>query len=99
MAKPKLKKFDPVDYLLTQEDIELYLKACRAEAGDDPIFMARIREDVARARRRLGSERDDAPDLSSPKWKAKLDAVPVKRRRPKAQRPTRKRTARGLLRR
>lgn len=30
---------------------------------------------------------DDAPDLSTPKWKAKLDAVPVKRGRPKAERP------------
>jgi len=29
----------------------------------------------------------DAPDLSSPKWKAKFDAVPVKRGRPKAESP------------
>lgn len=30
---------------------------------------------------------DDAPDLSTPRWKAKLDAAPVKRGRPKAERP------------
>lgn len=30
---------------------------------------------------------DEAPDLSSPKWKAKFDAVPVKRGRPKAEKP------------
>jgi uncharacterized protein (DUF4415 family) len=30
---------------------------------------------------------DEAPDLSTPKWKAKLDAAPVKRGRPKAERP------------
>jgi uncharacterized protein (DUF4415 family) len=29
------------------------------------------------------SDTDDAPDLSAPAWKAKLDAVPVKRGRPK----------------
>jgi uncharacterized protein (DUF4415 family) len=30
---------------------------------------------------------DEAPDLSAPKWKAKFDAVPVKRGRPKAENP------------
>jgi uncharacterized protein (DUF4415 family) len=30
---------------------------------------------------------DDAPDLSSPKWKAKFDAAPVKRGRPKSEQP------------
>jgi uncharacterized protein (DUF4415 family) len=30
---------------------------------------------------------DEAPDLSTPKWKAKLDAAPVKRGRPKVERP------------
>ena len=30
------------------------------------------------------SDADDAPDLSTPKWKAKLAAAPVKRGRPKA---------------
>jgi uncharacterized protein (DUF4415 family) len=33
------------------------------------------------------SDPDEAPDLSSPKWKAKFDAVPVKRGRPKAEHP------------
>jgi uncharacterized protein (DUF4415 family) len=30
---------------------------------------------------------DEAPDLSSRKWKEKFDAVPVKRGRPKSVRP------------
>ena len=30
------------------------------------------------------SDPDDSPDLSTRKWKAKLDAAPVKRGRPKA---------------
>ena len=33
------------------------------------------------------SDADDAPDLSSPIWKAKLVAAPVKRGRPKAADP------------
>jgi uncharacterized protein (DUF4415 family) len=34
--------------------------------------------------RTVWSDVDDAPDLSMPKWKAKLAAAPVKRGRPKA---------------
>ena len=30
---------------------------------------------------------DDAPDLSTPKWKAKFDAAPLKRGRPKSETP------------
>jgi uncharacterized protein (DUF4415 family) len=30
---------------------------------------------------------DDAPDLSTPEWKAKFDALPVTRGRPKLDRP------------
>ena len=30
------------------------------------------------------SSADDAPDLSTPRWRAKLEAVPVKRGRPPA---------------
>jgi uncharacterized protein (DUF4415 family) len=30
---------------------------------------------------------EDAPDLSAPEWKAKLDAVPVRRGRPALERP------------
>lgn len=30
---------------------------------------------------------DEVPDLSPPKWKAKFDAAPVKRGRPKAENP------------
>ncbi|HKV14418.1 MAG TPA: BrnA antitoxin family protein [Reyranella sp.] len=30
---------------------------------------------------------DEAPDLSTPRWKARFATVPVKRRRPKVERP------------
>jgi uncharacterized protein (DUF4415 family) len=30
---------------------------------------------------------DEAPDLSTPRWKARFATVPVKRGRPKAERP------------
>ncbi len=30
---------------------------------------------------------DEAPDLSSPEWRAKFEAVPVKRGRPPSERP------------
>ncbi|MBI2737560.1 MAG: XRE family transcriptional regulator [Rhodospirillales bacterium] len=53
MAKLKLGKFDLVDYLRTHEEIELSLKACRVEAGDDPMFMAVVEADIERARARL----------------------------------------------
>ncbi|SKA27303.1 BrnA antitoxin of type II toxin-antitoxin system [Enhydrobacter aerosaccus] len=40
-----------------------------------------------RSTRRAFVDPDDAPDLSTPKWKAKFDAMPVKRGRPKSERP------------
>ena len=33
------------------------------------------------------SDPDDAPDLSTPEWQARLAAVPVRRGRPRAQTP------------
>ena len=37
---------------------------------------------------------DDAPDLSTPDWQAKLDAAPVQRGRPRAQRAKKSTTIR-----
>ena len=45
--------------------------------------MAKNKRSTARA----FADPDDAPDLSTPRWKAKFDAAPVKRGRPKAERP------------
>jgi len=39
-----------VDYLRTEKDMALYLKACLREGGDDPAFIASALGNVARAR-------------------------------------------------
>ena len=46
----KLRKWDTVEHLQTQEDIVLYLQACMDEAGDDAAFIAAALGDIARAR-------------------------------------------------
>lgn len=54
MAKKKRKivltKFDPAEYLKTEEDMALYLDACLEEGGDDPAFIAAALGNIARAR-------------------------------------------------
>jgi uncharacterized protein (DUF4415 family) len=45
---------------------------------------------MAKSKRRTARafvDPDGAPDLSNPKWKAKFDAAPVKRGRPKSETP------------
>lgn len=49
--KIKLKKWDSAKHLKTDEDIQLYLDACIEEAGDDPAFIAKARNVIARAKR------------------------------------------------
>ena len=46
----KLKKWDTVEHLQTEEDIALYLEACIEEAGDDAAFVAKALGNIARAR-------------------------------------------------
>jgi len=46
----KLKKWDTVEYLKTEEDMAMYLQACMDEAGDDAAFIAAALGDIARAR-------------------------------------------------
>jgi len=46
----KLKKWDSVAHLKTEEDIALYLDACIEEAGDDAAFIAKALGNIARAR-------------------------------------------------
>lgn len=48
--KPKLRKFDPVNYLKSEKDLALYLEACLKEGGDDPGFLTSALGDVARAK-------------------------------------------------
>jgi len=46
----KLRKWDVVEHLKTDEDMALYLEACLEEAGDDPAFIAKALGDIARAK-------------------------------------------------
>ncbi|AVO49498.1 putative addiction module antidote protein [Melaminivora suipulveris] len=46
----KLRKWDTVEHLQTEEDMVLYLQACMDEAGDDAAFIAAALGDIARAR-------------------------------------------------
>jgi probable addiction module antidote protein len=50
MGTLKLRKWDTVEYLKTEEDMVLYLQACMDEAGDDAAFIAAALGDIARAR-------------------------------------------------
>lgn len=50
MGTIKLRKWDTVEYLKTEEDMVLYLQACMDEAGDDAAFIAAALGDIARAR-------------------------------------------------
>ena len=50
MTKVTFSRFDPADYLKTEEDIALYMEAVMEEGGDDPAYVARAQETVARAR-------------------------------------------------
>jgi len=50
MGTIKLRKWDTVEYLKTEEDMELYLQACMEEAGDDASFIAKALGNIARAK-------------------------------------------------
>lgn len=45
------------DKLANEEEIRAYLEAARAEGGNDPVFMASVREVVRLNRERLDEER------------------------------------------
>ncbi len=40
MGTLKLRKWDTVEHLKTEEDMVMYLEACMEEAGDDAAFIA-----------------------------------------------------------
>ncbi len=46
----KLRKWDSVEHLKTDEDMAMYLEACIEEAGDDAAFIAKALGTIARAR-------------------------------------------------
>lgn len=50
MGTIKLRKWDTVEYLKTEEDMVMYLQACMDEAGDDAAFIAAALGDIARAK-------------------------------------------------
>ena len=50
MGTLKLRKWDAVEYLKTEEDMAVYLDACMEEAGDDAAFIAAALGDIARAK-------------------------------------------------
>lgn len=50
MEKVKLRKWDVVEHLQTEEDMALYFAAAVEEAGDDAAFIAKVLGDIARAR-------------------------------------------------
>lgn len=46
----KLREWDSVEHLKTDEDMAMYLEACIEEAGDDAAFIAKALGNIARAR-------------------------------------------------
>ena len=50
MGTIKLRKWDTVEHLKTDEDMVMYLAACMDEAGDDAAFIAAALGDIARAK-------------------------------------------------
>ena len=50
MQAIKLRKWDTVEHLKTDEDMVMYLEACMEEAGDDAAFIAKALGDIARAK-------------------------------------------------
>ena len=50
MTTLKLRKWDSVEHLKTDEDMAAYLEACLEEAGDDAAFIAKALGNIARAK-------------------------------------------------
>jgi probable addiction module antidote protein len=48
--KETFSRWDPADYLKSEEDMAAYLEACLEEAPDDPALLAAALGDIARAR-------------------------------------------------
>lgn len=72
MANPRdtLHPWDIADYLRTEEEIALFIEAAQQDALGDADFMAKVMEEVERARR-LNQSRS-APDAENPEWTDKM---------------------------
>ena len=55
---PATTRWDSVEHLKTEEEIQLYLEACLEEAGDDPAFIVHALGVVGRARNMNHSVKD-----------------------------------------
>ncbi|WP_187431438.1 hypothetical protein ROLI_048030 (plasmid) [Roseobacter fucihabitans] len=58
MSDEVFSRYDPADYLKTEDDIAAYLLATMEEGGDDPAIVAKALGDVARARNMSQLARD-----------------------------------------
>ncbi|WP_128292559.1 addiction module antidote protein [Afifella aestuarii] len=58
MTEVTLSRYDPADYLESEEDIAGFLEAVMEEGGDDPAFVAHALGVVARARNMSQLARD-----------------------------------------
>lgn len=54
----KTTRWDSVEYLKTDEDIQLYLEACFEDGNDDPAFLLHALGVIARARNMSQLARD-----------------------------------------
>ena len=57
------RPWDPSEYLNTEEDMAAYLEAALEE--NDPILIAAVRDDLARARRRI-ADTLNTPGIDAP---------------------------------
>lgn len=64
--REELHPWDVTDHLQTEEDIALFIEAAQQEAPGDEAFMAKVTEEVKRARRL--NEARSAPDAENPEW-------------------------------
>ncbi|WP_288492064.1 hypothetical protein [uncultured Pseudomonas sp.] len=66
VSKLSISDWDVADHLQTEEDIALFIEAAQQEAPGDEAFMAKVTEEVKRARRL--NEARSAPDAENPEW-------------------------------
>ncbi len=55
MGKTRTTAYDVAEHLRTPEEMAAYLEACIEEADGDAAFIAKAKEDIARAKSKLES--------------------------------------------
>jgi len=58
--KETFSRWDPTDYLKSDDDMAAYLQACLEEAPDDPALIVAALGDIARARGMVQLAKDTA---------------------------------------